>query len=69
MAGRILNRRDLGKQAEQGKIPEAVAAEGTRAEVPPEKKAKAKAPAPAKEKKSWASRRRSKRLLLANHHP
>ena len=50
MAGRILNRRELRKQAEQAEQaeqPAAVAADTTRATPPPEMKAK-KAPAPRK---------------------
>jgi hypothetical protein len=43
MPGRILNRRELRRQADQAEQPEAVAADTARAASPPEKKAKAKA--------------------------
>ena len=52
MAGQILNRRELRKQADQVEQPGAVAPDAAPAEVPPEKQAKAtKAPAAPKANK------------------
>jgi len=51
MAGRVLNRRELRKQADQAERPEAVASDLATAVVPPKKGAKGKAAAAPKAKK------------------
>jgi hypothetical protein len=56
MAGRILNRRELRKQADQAEQPEAVASDTALAVVAREKKAKAKARAASPVKKARAKK-------------
>jgi hypothetical protein len=56
MAGRILNRRELRRQADQAEQPVAVPGDTTAAAVSPEKKAKGKASAGSKAKKSRAKK-------------
>ena len=51
MAGRILNRRELRKQAEQAEAPEAVVPDPASAVAPPERAAKRKAGATPRAKK------------------
>src|SRR3954454_17321224 len=56
MAGRILNRRELRKQADAAEQPAAAALDTTLEVVPPKKKARTKAPAAPKVKKPRAKK-------------